>query len=207
MVGLVFSTTREALPFVEQYAEGRIDELEEGQHVRTDEILVTVTGRGKIKATLGTERLLRAYDLDALVHAGGATALTDDLEPGTLVGATFVLEGDRVDLEDPSYPRMPLECPFDLSAEGTLVTQDHTTEDPEETSYWERIADFRDTTGYAVAYVAAQHGTSCHVVKGVTGRAGAETTPDSAEQRKAYEALAPFLQQHLDTIANDPSTG
>lgn len=206
MVGIVFATSQEAAPFVEQSANGRFDELEEGQHVQVGEVLVTVTGHGKIKATLGTERLLREYDLDVLVHAGGATALTDDLEIGTLVGATFVLEGDRVDLEDPSYPRMPLEVLPDLATEGTLVTQDHTPDDPEERSYWERIADLRDTTGYAVAYVAAQHGTSCHIVKSVTAHADAETAPDPAEQQTAHEALATFFQEHLDTIANDPPT-
>jgi hypothetical protein len=123
--------------------------------------------------------------------------LTDDLTTGSLVGATFVLEGDRVELDAPTYPRMPLEAPFDFDTEGTLVTQDHVNdEDPEEKSYWERIADLRDNTGYAVAYVAAQHGTSCHIMKGISGQIG--STPDPEQERDVYTALATALSTYME---------
>ncbi len=204
MLGIVFTTPEEAAPFVEKHVGSRLDELEEGLHLQeAGDLLVTVTGPGKIKATLATERLLRQHDLDSLVHAGGATALTDDLAPGTLVGATFVLEGDRVALDTPAYPRMPLDLPFDSPTEGTLVSQDHTNEEAEEQSYWERIADVRDTTGYAVAYVAAQHGTSCHIVKGITDRANAEANSGSARQQEVYDAVATFLHEHVKTATGD----
>jgi len=198
MLGIIFSTPSEATPFVEQYAGNRFGELEEGAHLQTEGVVATVTGPGKIKATLGTERLLREHDIEVLVHAGGAVALTDEHEPGTLVGAAFVLEGDRVDLDAPDYPRMPLTPPFDLSTEGTLVSQDHVRENADDLSYWERIADMRDATGYAVAYVAAQHGTTCHIVKGITARANAEDAPTPPEQREAHEAVASFLQRHVE---------
>ena len=202
MVGIVFTTAEEAAPFVQQYAGRRPDKVEEGAVLREGEVLITVTGPGKVKATLGTERFLRQHDVDVLVHAGGATALTDELEVGTLVGATFVLEGDRVALDDPTYPRMPLDLPFDLSTEGTLVSQDHTDDDdPETQSYWERIADLRDDTGYAVAYVAAQHGVPCHIVKGITHQAGSE--PDPADQETVYEAVVTFLQNHLEPLVEE----
>jgi len=201
MIGLVFTTAEEAAPFVEQHAGRRPDEIEEGAFLQTGDVLVTVTGPGKIKATLGTERFLRQHDVDVLVHAGSAAALADELEIGTLVGATFVLEGDRVALDTPTYPRMPLDLPFDLPNEGTLVSQDHTDDDSEEQSYWERLADLRDETGYAVAYVAAQHGVPCHIVKGITHRAGTET--DSTGQQKVYEAVATFLQDHLETLTDE----
>lgn len=196
MLGIAFATVEEAAPFVEQYANGRPEELEEGRHLRTGDVLVTVSGEGKIKATLNTERLLREYDLDVLLHVGGCTALTDELQRGALVGATFVLEGDRVDLDTPTYPRMPLQCPFEDVVEGTLVTQDHPRDDADEQSYWERLADVRDTTGYAVAYVAAQHGTPCHVVKVVTREAD---DSDDEDARAMYEALASFLQNYLQS--------
>ncbi len=202
MLGIVFATPEEAAPFVEEHARGRVDELEEGRPLEAGKTLVTVTGPGKIKATLGTERFLQQQDLDLLIHAGGGTTLSDDFEPGTLVGATFVLEGDRVALDTPDYPRMPLELPFDLSTEGTLVSQDHIDdEDPEERGYWERIANVRDTTGYAVAYVAAQHGTPCHIVKGITDRVGSETNP--THQQNAYEEVAAFLHEHTKTGGGD----
>ena len=203
MLGLVFATPEEAAPFVEQHAGGRPDDVEEGRPLEINEVLVTVTGPGKIKAALATERLLQQYDVDVLVHAGGATSLTDDLKVGTLVGATFVLEGDRVALDAPSYPRMPLDPPADLPTEGTLVSQDHTDdEESEEQSYWERIADMRDSTGYAVAYVAAQHGTPCHIVKGITDRTGADADPDA--RRDAHEAVATFLHERVGAILSNP---
>jgi len=201
MIGLVFSTPDEAEPFVEMVAGGRADGLEEGQVLETGEILVTVTGPGKIKATLATEQFLQRHDPDTVIHAGAAAALTNDLSPGTLAAATFVLEGDRVALDTPTYPRMPLEPPFTLSTEGTLVTQDHTNDDSEEQSYWERIADMRDNTGYAVAYVAAQHGTTCHVLKGIMGPVG--STPDPDVRRETYETVATALETHLEPTATD----
>ena len=195
MLGIVFSTPDGAAPFVEQYAGGRLGELEEGAHLQTEAIVATVTGPGKIKATLGTERLLREHDVDVLVHAGGAVALADELDVGGVVGASFALEGDRVELEAPDYPRMPLEPPSDLDAEATLVSQDHVREDADEPSYWERIADMRDAAGYAVAYVAAQHGTPCHIAKGITGRAHEDEA--ATDRREAHEAVAAFLQRHV----------
>lgn len=197
MLGVLFSTSEEAAPFIDRHAAGRSEKLEEGQHVEANKVIVTVTGPGKIKATLGTERFLQQYDVDLLVHAGGATALTDDLDVGTLVGATFVLEGDRVELEAPAYPRMPLDAPFDLSTEGTLVSQDHPDdEDPDERSYWERIADMRDDIGYPVAYVAAQHGIPCHIVKGITGRVG--TDDDAVKGSEVLQTVASFLHNHAE---------
>lgn len=202
MIGIVFSTPDEAAPFVEQFAEGRLGELEEGAHLQTEALVATVTGPGKIKATLGTERLLHEHDINVLVHAGGATALTDEFEVGTVVGAAFVLEGDRVELDAPDYPRMPLDLPDDLSTEGTLVSQDHVRQDADELSYWERIADMRDATGYAAAYVAAQHGTSCHIVKGITGQAHADA-PSNSDRRDAHQAVAAFLQRHVTADSSD----
>ena len=199
MLGIIFSTPNEAAPFVEQHAGNRFGDLEEGSHLQTDAVVATVTGPGKIKATLGTERLLREHDLDVLLHAGGAVALTDEYDPGDVVGAAFVLEGDRVALDAPDYPRMPLTPPFDLSTEGTLVSQDHVREDADDPSYWERIADMRDATGYAVAYVAAQHGTTCHIVKGITAQADAEAPPPPSGEHEAHEAVASFLQRHVGT--------
>jgi len=203
MLGLIFATSEEATPFVRQHVGGRGDALEEGRSFQVGDILVFVTGPGKMKATLGTERVLQQHSLDALVHAGGATALSEELEPGTLVDATFVLEGDRVALDTPDYPRMPLDSPFDLSTEGTLVTQDHVDDESDERGYWERIADLRDDTGYAVAYVAAQHGTPCYVVKGITEQAGRESDPTARQE--THEAVASFLHDYVETTEGDSS--
>jgi nucleoside phosphorylase len=193
MLGIVFTTTEEASFFVRRYTDGHIEALDEDAPLQTDDLLIAVTGKGKIKATLATERLIRNHELDAVLHTGTCTALNDDFASGTAVGASFVLEGDRVELDAPTYPRMPLECPFDVAAEGTLVSQDHASDDTEERSYWERIADVRDETGYAVAYVAAQHGVPCHIVK-VVETTSADQESGAAPQENAAEEMATFLQ-------------
>ncbi|MFB6248379.1 MAG: 5'-methylthioadenosine nucleosidase [Salinibacter sp.] len=186
MLAIVFTTPAEASVLKDLAPKARLDDLEEGTPIRVGDALVAVTGAGKIKAALATERLLRARDVDAVVHVGTCVGLDDGPSAGAVVGVSFALEGDRVELEAPTYPRMPLECPFDVDVEGTLVSQDHAPEDADELGYWERLADVRDATGYPVAYVAAQHGTPCHIAKAVAPAAEADGTG------RRHDDLAPM---------------
>ena len=196
MLAILFTTPAEAAVLGDLTPDARFDDLKEGTPVQVEDVIVAVTGEGKIKATLATERLLRARDVDALVHVGACTGLDDEISADTVVGVSFVLEGDRVELEAPTYPRMPLECPFDVDAEGTLVSQDHAPDDADEPGYWERLADVRDATGYPVAYVAAQHGTPCHIAKVVAPPGDADGTA------RAHDDLAP-LGALLGRLLND----
>lgn len=193
MTGIVFATEEEAQPFLRKYKRGRLDSLSEGDSVTDGTLLVTVTGLGKIKATLRTERLLRQHQPGRIVHVGTCTALKSDYEIGALVSASQVFEGDRIELAAPSYPRMPLEVPFTGIPQGTLVTQDHMVTGPSEQSYWQRIADFSDMTGYAVAYITAMYGIPCHIVKVVTGRYNSQDTQLRKTLTSAHEAIASFL--------------
>lgn len=209
MIGLVFTTPHEAVPFLETYADARADALEPGAPIQVGDVMIGVTGLGKINATLRTERFLQTHNLNVLIHAGECTGLSDEMPVGTVAGMSFVLEGDRVDLDTPVYPRMPLECPLDVDAEGTLVSQDHSRDDttesekPDEDSsldYWERLADVRDETGYAVAYVAAQHGTACHIAKGVSTHVDTDRAPtDSSPQTALASVLQTFLTDSSET--------
>lgn len=200
MLGIVFTTAEEASGFIHTYHRGRFTDLQEGDPQHDGDVLVMVTGVGKIKGTLHTERLLRTHDVDRLIHTGTCTALSDDVDVGTLFGASFVLEGDRVALSTPSYPRMPLEVPFDTDAEGTLVTHDHAVADDDERGYWQRIADVSDTTSYPVAYVAAQHGVACHVAKVVTGQLGSDNASFREDRQSAYDRVAALL---VDVIGDE----
>lgn len=197
MTGIAFATEEEAQPFLHRYQRGRFDELDEGETLHDDYVLVTLTGVGKIKATLRTERLLREYTLERLIHVGTCTALDPKLEVGRLVAAAQVFEGDRIELAAPTYPRMPLEVPFEKLPQGTLVTQDHLVKGQSEQSYWQRIADMSDMTGYAVAYVTAMYGIPCHIVKVVTGHFGKEDTQFRKTLGTAYETMAEFLLKEL----------
>lgn len=200
MTGIVFATEEEARPFLQRYERGRFDSLTEGEFLTDNRILVALTGLGKIKATLRTERVLQHNDLTRLLHVGTCTALDEELEVGRPVCAGHVLEGDRIELAAPAYPRMPLQVPFEAFPEGTLVTQDHTVQGKKERSYWQRIADISDMTGYAVAYVAATHGVPCHIVKVVTGHLQSENDQFRKHLTEAYDTIADFLLDHLATL-------
>lgn len=200
MLGIVFSTTAEAEPFLRKYERGRFDGLSEGETQHDDCCLVSIVGSGKIKATLRTERLLREHRLDRILHVGTCTALIDDLSMGTIVAASQVFEGDRIELAAPTYPRMPLSVPFENVRQGTLVTQDHTVQGATELSYWQRIADMSDMTGYAVAYVAATHGIPCHILKVVSGHMGVEDKDLRKTLSSSYALIATFLDQRLSSI-------
>ncbi len=204
MIGIVFSTLEEAQPFLQRYERGRFSGLMEGETLHDDHLLVSLTGIGKIKSTLRTERMLqrfrRTLGLTRVLHIGTCTSLTDAFELGTVVAASQVFEGDRIELSTPTYPRMPLEVPFSDLPRGTLVTQDHTAQEETELGYWQRIADMTDMAGYAVAYVTATHGLPCHIVKIVTGHM--QTPDDHLLQTlsDAHNTIADFLLSEMRTL-------
>jgi nucleoside phosphorylase len=201
MTGILFTSAEEAAPFVEEYGETRLQRISQGEFVAIGDDIMGILGIGKIKATLSTERFLREYNVDRVVHVGTCLALSDGYDVGTLVGASFVLEGDRVQLDTPSYPRMPLECPYETDAMCTMVTQDHAIADDEERTYWARLADVNDTSSYAVAYVAAQNGVPCHVAKAVTSQFGVDSGTFQDDRRNGYNRIASFLQ--TDVLKQD----
>lgn len=200
MIGIVFSTVEEAQPFLASWQRGRFDGLSEGEHFHDDDILVAIAGIGKIKGALRTERLLRSTKLSKILHAGTCTALSNELNVGDLVSVSQVFEGDRIELSAPTYPRMPLSVPFEHLAQGTLVTQDHTVQGASELSYWQRIADMSDMTGYAVAYVAATHGTPCQILKVVSGHMGVEDANLRKTLNASYQELSKFLNERLPAL-------
>ncbi|MFK7844234.1 MAG: 5'-methylthioadenosine nucleosidase [Rhodothermales bacterium] len=202
MIAFLFATEQEARPFLKSYERGRFDGLPEGEVVSDDHILVAITGVGKIKAALRTERLLRSEKVKRIVHPGTCTSLNDTLALGTLVGASQVFEGDRIELSAPTYPRMPLEMPFKIG-KGTLVTQDHTPQAESEQSYWQRIADMSDMTGYAVAFVAATYGVQCNIIKAVTGYMYEEDSKLQQTLETAHGALTDFLIGELPNLIGD----
>ncbi|MFT4605491.1 MAG: nucleoside phosphorylase [Rhodothermales bacterium] len=197
MIAIIFATLEEAEPFVQSYKRGRFSGVAEGETVHDDDHLISVTGIGKIKGTLRTERLLRAYRPTEILHVGTCITLVESIKVGTLFSPSQVFEGDRVELSAPTYPRMPLALRFDDMATGTLVTQDHTVSGTQELTYWQRIAETSDMTGYAVAYVAATHGIPCGIVKVVSGRMGEDDPNLRKTLDQAHAKMTAFLIGHL----------
>lgn len=193
MKAIIFATREEAVPFLDAYERGRFSALAEGEILQDDRVLVSIVGIGKIKAALRTERLLRQHRASAVLHAGTCTALTADVPVGGVFAVEQVFEGDRIELAAPTYPRMPLTPPVSDAARGTLVTQDHPVNGDQEITYWQRIADVTDMTGYAVAYVAATHGVPCQILKVVTGRVGVDDPALRKTLDRAYATLGNAL--------------
>jgi nucleoside phosphorylase len=133
------------------------------------------------------------------------TGLDDAIEVGSLVAAQAVLEGDRIALSAPSYPQMPLDPP-DALPTGRLVTHDHAISPENEEGYWQRLADVSDTTGYAVAYVAAQHGIPCQVVKAITGHLGGEQDDFQETLEVARTALTNFVLKTIDATQDQAAS-
>lgn len=193
MKGILFSTAKEASYFLENYRNGRFDGLEEGEVTHDRDFLVAITGIGKIKATLRTERFLQQHKLQKIVHAGTCAALNKEFSNGTIVGIEQVFEGDRIELATPTYPRMPLSMPFEGLQTGTLVTQDHFVDEEDERNYWQRIADVSDMEGYAIAYVTALHGIPLHIVKVVVGTVKGSDPAFKKTLLDAHRKIGEFL--------------
>ncbi|MDE2996592.1 MAG: 5'-methylthioadenosine nucleosidase [Bacteroidota bacterium] len=200
MTGIVFSTVEEAQPFLATYERGRFDGLGEGETYHDDHFLVSILGIGKIKAALRTERLLRNHDVTSLIHAGTCTALNEELNIGDMVSVAQVFEGDRIELSAPTYPRMPLSVPFEDLNQVTLVTQDHTVQGATELSYWQRIADISDMSGYAIAYVTATHGKLCQIAKVITGHMGVEDKNLRKTLAAGHKTMGTFLNARIDVL-------
>lgn len=203
MIAIVFASEEEARPFLNRYRRGRLGELREGDVVHDGRVLVACTGLGKIKAALRTERLLQTHEVDRLLHAGTCTALRDEYEVGQTVEVEQVLEGDRIELAAPNYPRMPV-APIGAELERvTLVSQDHILTGSDEQSYWQRIAAITDTTGYPIAYVSAMHGVPCHLAKVVTGYPDVEDESLHETLRDAHETIASFLVSEVEEMLDE----
>lgn len=203
MTGLIFSSVTEIQPFLQRYRRGRFESLTEGEWRGDSNVVVCITGMGKIKSTLCVERMLKKESVDRLLHLGTCTTLKDRFAVGQAVAASHVMEGDRVELAAPAYPRMPLATAFDDLEEAILVTQEHTIRGDEEQSYWQRIADISDMSGYAVAYVAATNGVPCHIVKVVSGTMDGDAENFQQDLRTAQEGAADIALRAIEKWRGD----
>jgi nucleoside phosphorylase len=193
MIAILFSTPQEAAIYLRNYNNGRFEGISEGEHTYDDHLLIGITGTGKIKATLRTERLLQHIKPSCVLHIGTSTKLNPKLDSLAMVSIHQVFEGDRMELHVPMYPRMPLDCPFSKLPTGTLVTQDHILKENNEKVYWERLADVCDMEGYAIAYTAAASGIPCHIVKVAIGESKAGDVDFKRTLQDAYQIISDFL--------------
>ncbi|NND71825.1 MAG: 5'-methylthioadenosine nucleosidase [Rhodothermales bacterium] len=200
MLAVVFATEAESRPFLKLYQRGRFEGLTENEVASDDQITIIIVGSGKIKATLRTERLLVGNEVSHLLHVGSCQSLVPEIPIGSVCRAVHVLEGDRVELAAPTYPRMPLAKSFKKLKDARLITQDHSIHGQTELTYWQRIADITDMTGYGVAYVSATHGIPCSIVKVVAGVIDSEDINLLLNIDESLETLGQYLVKNLDKL-------
>ncbi|MBL7980030.1 MAG: hypothetical protein JNN12_16955 [Bacteroidetes Order II. Incertae sedis bacterium] len=196
MTAIIFSTQQEAQYFLKQYHAGRFDGLTEGQYDQDNNLIVAITGVGKIKATLRSEQIIKSTKPSKVLHIGTATKYNPQFENNEFIACTQVFEGDRSEFTMPIYPRLSLETPFKHLKEGILVTQEHVSKDPKDRVYWQKIADLSDMESYAIVFVAASNGVPCYVTKVAIGES--KNVPIKTVLQKGYQQISTFL---LDALA------
>jgi adenosylhomocysteine nucleosidase len=174
MMGIVFATEAEALPFLEL---GGFKEVVSAplRLLASHRIAyrVVISGMGKVAAALATQWMIAECRPLRLVHAGICGALGDPaaIRPGTVFRVTSASEG----FPGPGIPSDSRECAHDLWRNlpaAALVTVERPVFDDGLRAELRRFGDLVDMEGAVVARVADLYGLPCSILKGVTDFAG-----------------------------------
>ena len=176
MIGVIFATVAEAVPFLSRSKAVQIDD-NPFRHFKVPSqpsLLVTVSGMGKVAAALACQMQIREFMVDEVVNAGVCGALQSD--PGTALGALFCIatavEGDHEVLGEAPQPLISDgHIDWDQRA-ARLVTCDRPVFDADERRALSATADLVDMEGAAIARVAAMYQVPWTMLKGVTDAAG-----------------------------------
>jgi adenosylhomocysteine nucleosidase len=174
MMGIVFATEAEALPFLdlggfEELASTPIRMLASARLPHR----VVISGMGKVAAALATQWMIAECRPLRLVHAGICGALGDParIRPGTVFRVTSASEG----FPGPGVPSDSRECAHDLWRNlptTALVTVEQPVFDDGLRAELRRFGELVDMEGAVVARVADLYGLPCSIIKGVTDFAG-----------------------------------
>jgi len=176
MIGIVFATEAEALPFLEL---GRFSDVASSPFrlLASPESVhrVVISGMGKVSAALATQWLIREHGASRVVHAGICGALGDprNFAPGEILRVTFASEGRP----GPGIPDEAVTCASDLWPQlrtATLVTVERPVFDDALRAELLQYGELVDMEGAVVARVAQLHGVPCSIIKGVSDHAGSQ---------------------------------
>jgi nucleoside phosphorylase len=176
MIGLIFATMAEAVPFLSQSKAVQIDD-KPFRHFKVPclpTLLVTVSGMGKVAAALACQTQIREFMANEIVNAGvcGALQSGPGNEPGTLFCVATAVEGDHEVFGEASQPIISDGLiDWDQRA-ARLVTCDRPVFDADERRALSATADLVDMEGAAIARVAAMYQIPWTMIKGITDAAG-----------------------------------
>ncbi len=176
MIGVIFATLAEAGPFLVLSKAIQLDNrpLRVFKIPTLPDLLVTISGMGKVAAAVACQAQIREFKVDEIVNAGACGALQS--EPGYASGAIFcVATAVEGDLEVPGESPRPIisdgKIDWDQRA-ARLVTCDRPVFDVEKRRTLSATADLVDMEGAAIARVAAMYQIPWTMIKGVTDGAG-----------------------------------
>jgi adenosylhomocysteine nucleosidase len=206
MIGLIFATMAEAVPFLTQSQAVQIDDkpFRFFKVPTQPTLLVTVSGMGKVAAALACQAQIREFKVDEIVNAGVCGALHSD--PGIALGALFCIatavEGDHEIFGQAPQPIISDgKIDWDQRA-ARLITCDRPVFDADERQALSAIADLVDMEGAAIARVAALYQVPWTMIKGITDTAASSQDRSSlhANLSKVSEKIADVLWEKLRHI-------
>jgi nucleoside phosphorylase len=206
MIGLIFATMAEAVPFLSRSQAVQIDDKPfRFFKVPTQPILlVTVSGMGKVAAALACQAQIKEFKVDEIVNAGVCGALHSG--PGNSLGALFCIatavEGDHEVFGQPPQPIISDgKIDWDQRA-ARLVTCDRPVFDADERQALSATADLVDMEGAAIARVAAMYQVPWTMIKGITDTAAGPQDRASLHDNlgKVSEKIGDILWEKLQHI-------
>jgi adenosylhomocysteine nucleosidase len=205
MIGLIFATMAEAVPFLSLSEAVQIDD-KPFRHFKVPTqpaLLVTVSGMGKVAAALACQAQIREFMAGEIVNAGVCGALHSD--PVNALGSVFCIatavEGDHEVFGEPPQPIISDgQIDWDRRA-ARLVTCDRPVFDDDERRALSATADLVDMEGAAVARVAAMYQVPWTMIKGITDTAGPQDRASlSANLSKVSEKIGNVLWEKLRNL-------
>jgi nucleoside phosphorylase len=205
MIGLIFATMAEAVPFLSQSQAVQFDDRP-FRHFKVPTqptLLVTVSGMGKVAAALACQAQIRELKVEEVVNAGVCGALHTG--PGSALGNLFcvatAVEGDHEVFGEAPQPIISDgQIDWDQRA-ARLVTCDRPVFDADERQALSATADLVDMEGAAIARVAAMYQVPWTMIKGVTDTAGPQDRASlNANLGKVSEKIADVLWEKLKRL-------
>jgi adenosylhomocysteine nucleosidase len=205
MIGVIFATMAEAGPFLSLSQAIQIDDrpFRVFQVPTRLKLLVTVSGMGKVAASLACQAQIREFKADEIVNAGACGALQSG--PGYTSGAIFCIatavEGDHEVIGQPPQPIISDgKIDWDQRA-ARLITCDRPVFDDAQRQALSATADLVDMEGAAIARTAAMYQTPWTMIKGITDAAGpSDRATLNTNLVKVSEKIGTLLWERLGAL-------
>lgn len=205
MIGVIFATMAEAGPFLSLSQAVNIEEkpFRIFQVPANPDLLVTVSGMGKVAAALACQTMIREFMVDEIVNAGVCGSLISG--SGFSIGAVFCVataaEGDHEVFGQAPLPIISDgKIDWDQRA-ARLITCDRPVFDADLRRTLAASAELVDMEGAAIARTAALHQIPWTMIKGVTDSAGPkERASVSKHLAEVSEKVGQLLWEKLRAI-------